>query len=193
MTRSRLRSLVLSVSVVFGALTLAACSAAPTAPQSANVLAAHGLDTLNGRALIERLDAMPVADRPTDLLASVRPDSVIVSDPRGYETAVPLPEGEFYVSVAPYVTRTHGCFSHSLTTCLGELRDAPIRVRATNVADGAVLVDETTRTYDNGFVGLWLPAGTEVDLVVEHDGRTGRATLGTGPDDPTCVTTLALT
>ncbi|MGW6694865.1 CueP family metal-binding protein [Rhodococcus sp. NPDC054953] len=192
MARSRLHPIALFVSVAAGALLLAGCTTTPSAAPAANVLAAHGLDGLDGRELIERLDTLPVAERPNDLLASVRPDAVVVSDPDGFETSVPLPADEFYVSIAPYATRTHDCYFHSLTTCLGELRDEPIRVRVTDPANGAVLVDRTTRTYDNGFIGLWLPKGIDADLLVESGGRSGRTTIGTGADDPTCVTTLAL-
>ncbi len=198
MARSPLRSKALIAAVAaVGALALTACSSTPadspasTSP-STNVLAANGLDDLSGKELIERLDTLPVAERPDELIASVRPDAVLVSENDGPETSVALPDDEFYLSIAPYVNGTHDCYFHSLTTCLGELRDQPIRVTATNVADGAVLADLTSRTYDNGFVGLWLPRGIEANVVVEHEGRTGRTTVGTGPDDPTCITTVAL-
>ncbi len=198
MARSPLRSKALIAAVAaVGALVLTACSSTPadspasTSP-STNVLAANGLDDLSGRELIERLDTLPVAERPVGLAASVRPDAFLVSENDGPETSVALPDDEFYLSIAPYVNGTHDCWFHSLTTCLGELRDQPIRVTATSVADGAVLADLTSRTYDNGFVGLWLPRGIEADVVVEYEGRTGRTTVGTGPDDPTCITTVAL-
>ena len=193
MARSPLRSKsLIAVVATVGALLLTACSSGTATSPDPNVLAAHQLDGLDGRELIERLDTLPVDERPDGLTASVRPDAVLVSDDDGAEATVPLPKDEFYVSVAPYVDRTHDCFFHALTSCLGELRDEPVRVLATNRADGAVLTDRITRTYDNGFVGLWLPRGIEADVVVEYEGRTGRTTVGTGPDDPTCITTVDL-
>ncbi|EME22526.1 CueP family metal-binding protein [Rhodococcus triatomae] len=192
MAPSPLRSKNLfALAVTLGALVLSACSPDPAAPVP-DTLTAHGLQELDGRELIERLDALPVDARPDGLIASVHPDAVLVSEDDGPETAVPLPDDEFYLSIAPYVGSTHDCYFHSLTTCLGELSDQPIRVLATNRTDGAVLSDSTTRTYDNGFVGLWLPRGIEADVVVEYAGRTGRTTVGTGPDDPTCITTVDL-
>jgi hypothetical protein len=192
MAPSPLRSKNLFALVVtVGALVLSSCSPDPSA-SVADTLTAHGLQELDGRELIERLDALPVDARPAGLIASVRPDAVLVSEDDGPEIAVPLPDDEFYLSVAPYVGSTHDCYFHSLTTCLGELRDQPIRVLATNRTDGAVLADSTTRTYDNGFVGLWLPRDIEADVVIEYSGRTGRTTVGTGPDDPTCITTVDL-
>ena len=49
---------------------------------------------------------------------------------------------------------SHGCFYHSLTTCLGELDNEDIQVTITDEATGEVLVDEATTTFDNGFIGF---------------------------------------
>ena len=58
---------------------------------------------------------------------------------------------------------------------------------------GEVLVDEQMATFDNGFVGMWLPRGTTGTIEMEYDGKSGVVDFGTGKDDPTCVTTLKLT
>ena len=167
-------------------------SAEPTGADG--LLAAHGLDGLDDtQQVIERLEAMPVADRPTDLLASVRPDAVILSGDAGEEVSLPLPDGEFYVSIAPYVDETHECFFHSLTTCRGELRNEELQVQVTDRADGATLVDETLSTNDNGFLGLWLPRDIDATISIAHsDDRSIRANFSTSEDDPTCLTTLQL-
>lgn len=189
------------LAAVLGALLLvAAC--APDAPRttdappatggsSAAWLSDHGLDGMSGREVVDHLEAMPVAERPTDLVASIKPDSVELSDVDGNTTSLDLPEDEFYVSVAPYIAQTHDCFFHSLTTCLGELRDQGVSVQVVD-GSGAVLVDQDVRTADNGFVGLWLPRGVEATLTIEHDGRAVAIPVSTGDDDPTCVTTARL-
>ncbi len=110
----------------------------------------------------------------------------------GAQTALEIPGGTSYLSIAPYVDQTHKCFYHSLTTCKGELSGAQVHVTITNRNTGAVLVDETTRTFDNGFVGFWLPTGTPATVRVEHDGRSATGEVSTGPDGPTCLTTLKL-
>lgn len=46
---------------------------ANTAAQ-ADFLAAHDLDGMDGQQIVDHLDRMPVAERPTDLMASVRAD-----------------------------------------------------------------------------------------------------------------------
>lgn len=154
-------------------------------------LADLDLDDAEGTEIVDALDRLPLAERPSDLIASVRPTSLELSV--GEETAsVPLPEDLFYVSVAPYAETTHDCFHHSLTTCLGELGAEEVEVRVVD-EDGAVVLEEERTTFDNGFVGFWLPAGTTGSLTITHGERSGTIPLATGPDDPTCLTTLQLT
>lgn len=58
---------------------------------------------------------------------------------------------------------------------------------------GQTVLDETRTTYDNGFVGLWLPRGLTGTLTIEHDGKTATSPVSTGADDPTCLTSMQLT
>ncbi|MDZ5078864.1 CueP family metal-binding protein [Nesterenkonia sp. HG001] len=202
-TKPRRRTLItVTAAVLLSGLMLTSC--ADSAPESASssssnqvsdseFLAVHDLGGLDAAQVIERLDTMPVADRPTDLLASVQPDALVLTDDQERETQLPMPEDKVYVSVAPYREQTHDCYFHSLTTCIGELGNADVQVMLTD-ADGKVLVNETRETFDNGFVGLWVPRGVEATLTIEHEGQTGTATVTTlNEDDPTCITTLRLT
>ena len=152
----------------------------------------HGLAGLDARQMIERLDATPVAQRSTDLIASVQPDELVLNS--GDRTqSVPMPNEEFYLAVAPYDSRTHECYFHSLTTCLGELRNEQVQVTVTDRATGATVVDDDVTTFDNGFVGIWLPRGLDGEITVEHDGRRATAPISTSnPDDLTCLTSLRL-
>ncbi|MBO1770071.1 CueP family metal-binding protein [Agrococcus sp. TF02-05] len=191
--RSR-RSLTALAAV--GIAVLAGCTAVP-APQDAaassatdDVLADHGLAGLTAVEVIDVLDRVAVSERSTTLIASVRPDALVLEDERG-ETSLPLPDDLAYVSIAPYVEQTHECHFHSLTTCQGELSREPVRVTITD-ASGAVIVDESTQTFDNGFVGYWLPRDLRGSIEIEHAGMMGVATLSTSADAPTCITTLAL-
>lgn len=184
---------------MFATIVLCGCGVvtpgdpAPTSSSqeaSRDLLAAHDLAGLGVRQIIERLDTMPVAKRPADLLASVRPEALVLTDDRQREARLPMPADEVYVSVAPYRDSTHECHFHSLTTCRGELADARVRLRLTS-DDGTVVLDQTRRTYANGFVGIWVPRGTEGVLTVEHEGRRGAGRISTlDADDPTCVTTV---
>lgn len=169
--------------------TTAANGAAATQDQ---FLADHGLADMDASQIIDHLDALPVAERPTDLIASVRTDELLLSDDR-QEITLDLPENQTYVSIAPYATQTHDCFYHSLTTCLGELGNEPVHVTITDEASGEVLVDEQATTFDNGFVGFWLPDETTGTIEITHQDRTGTTAFSTNDDGATCVTDLRLT
>lgn len=156
-------------------------------------LAEHGLDGLDATQIIESLDTMPVADRPDNLIASVQPDALVLTDDQKQEIRLPMPVDEVYVSVAPYQDQTHDCYFHSLTTCLGELGNTVVQITLTDEVTGEVLIDESRQTFDNGFMGFWVPRGIDATLTVEHDGQTGAAAISTvNTDDPTCITTLQL-
>ena len=163
------------------------------AESGAELLAEHGLDGLDPEEIVDHLDLLPLDERPTDLVASVRPDALVLADgPEGEEVALDLPEDRFYLSMAPYVDHTHDCFFHNLTSCVGELRGEEVAVTITDDADGTVLVEEAGTTFDNGFVGYWLPSGIDATVTVEHEGLSGTTRVSTGEDDPTCLTTLEL-
>jgi len=179
-------------------LALAGCASSSTEatspePAAESILAAYDLDGLDGRAIVDRLDRLPVADRPTTLRASVRPGELLLSEAGSDDqTVVDLPDDLFYLAVAPYIERTHDCYYHSLTTCRGELAGQDMRVMITERATNQVLVDTTTTTFDNGFVGFWLPSGIDATITVAYEGYTASGDISTGPDDPTCLTTLRL-
>lgn len=186
--------------IVAAALTLAlaGCSAAePSRPASTagaadgEFLAAHDLGGMDAPEIIDHLDRLGGADRPTDLMASVRPDELVLSDDQR-ELTLPMPEDRFYLSVAPYVDQTHECFYHSLTTCQGELTGEDVQVRIVDDATGEVLVDEHTTTFDNGFVGFWLPRHLDGTIEVSYGELSGQADVATTEEGATCMTTLQL-
>ena len=180
------------------ALALTGCSAADPEPTADGTesqdtfLTTHGLAAMDAVEIIDHLDRQKVTERPTDLIASVRNDELLLSSD-DQEVVVDLPDNQTYVSIAPYLTSTHDCFYHSLTTCQGELDNEDIQVTITDEATGEVLVDEATTTFDNGFIGFWLPADATGLIEVSYQGRTGTTEFSTTDDGATCVTDLRLT
>lgn len=166
-------------------------SAESSAPQAAPLLAEYDLQGMDAVEIIDHLDRLGGQDRPGDLMASVRPDELQLTAGE-QAVSLPIPEDRFYLSVAPYVDQTHDCFYHSLTTCRGELGDEDVEVKVVDTATGEVLVEQTRRTFANGFVGFWLPRDIEGTLEVVYDGKVGRTEISTGKDAPTCLTTLRL-
>jgi hypothetical protein len=171
-------------------LLLAGCASSTAPAADEDILTRYGLAGQDVVEIVDHLDRLGGDDRPADLMASVRPGELLLSDDEG-ELALDLPEDRFYLSVAPYVSDTHECFNHSLTTCTGELAGEPVEVSVVD-ASGQVLVDEQTTTFDNGFLGLWLPRDVAGTLRVTHDGLSAETAISTGEDDPTCLTTLQL-
>lgn len=167
----------------------AASAPAASAPAAqGDVLASLGLAGLSGRQVVEKLDQDP-SQRPLQMKASVRPDHVVIGNGQA-ETTLPITgDKPFYLSIAPYASQTHECYFHSLATCRGEMANRPVHVRITDSA-GAVLVDEATTTYANGFVGFWLPRDISGTVTVTADGKAGTVPFATGPEDATCLTTL---
>jgi hypothetical protein len=191
------KPLVLAAAAV---LALAGCASSPTLADPAEpptaespILATYDLAGLDGREIVDQLERTPVDARQSNLTASVRPGELLLSEVGSDEvTVVDLPDAEFYLSVAPYLEQTHDCYFHSLTTCRGELAGQELRVTITDRDTGEVLVDEVTETFDNGFVGFWLPSGIDATIRVEYDGYSASEDISTGPDDPTCLTTVQL-
>ncbi|MFZ4842918.1 CueP family metal-binding protein [Mycetocola saprophilus] len=197
---SHITKVALSATPLLLALTLglAGCTtdaAAPSSPTSAgdvhSALAAHGLEGLDARGVIDKLEATSLDQRPRDLMASIRPATLILTEQSGQVTELPMPADEFYLSVAPYQNSSHDCFFHSLTTCLGELRDAEVTVVVTG-STGEKILDQKLSTNNNGFVGIWLPRNIEGTLTITQDGKSATTEIATGDEDPTCLTTMKL-
>lgn len=166
----------------------------PTIPSSATaILGDFGYAGVDVESLVDRLDATPISDRPAGLMASVRPGELQLTGRGGRTASVPMPTGRFYLSIAPYVAGTHDCHFHSLTTCRGELSGARIDVTVRDDATGAVIAEGPRTTFDNGFVGLWLPRGIDATVTVGYQGKKAAASISTrGDDAATCLTTMRL-
>lgn len=156
-------------------------------------LAELGIDTASARSIVDGLEALPLAERPADLMASVQPTQLVLQPGTSGELAVPFAEDDFYLSVAPFREQTHACSFHSLTTCVGEMQDESVSVSVVDAVTGEVVVDSEMRTEANGFLGLWLPAGRAFELTIEADGQTAQSTVDTGDKGLTCLTTMQLT
>lgn len=129
------------------------------------------------------------ANKATDEKASITSTQLIVTDANNNKVTYELPEDEFFVSIAPYITETHPCTDHSLTGCQGELVQKEINVFIEN-EKGEVVVDETMTTLENGFIDLWLPRNEVFIVELSYDGKSVTGDLTTFDEDGTCITTL---
>lgn len=177
---------------LLGALTLTGCSPATQSNEAVTGVSSQSSTYagLGAVAAIDRLEQLPVAQRPQGLVASVRANELVLTE-HGASTSLPIPAEKFYLSVAPFKTYSHECFFHSLTTCKGELSSVPVSVKVSD-ASGKVLFEKMTVTADNGFVGLWLPRNIKGTLSITSNDALGGVPISTENDAPTCLTTLQL-
>lgn len=171
-------------------LTLAACSSGPETADN-EFFHVNDLDGMSTTQVIDHLDQLPLDQRPEDYMASVQADEVVFSDGSS-EYALEIPDDEFYVSIAPYASQTHECYYHSLTTCQGELSQETFQVNVTDDS-GDVVLNEERVSYENGFIGLWLPRDISGTITIEDDGgQVGSTPFSTDDEGATCITTLQL-
>ncbi len=99
---------------------------------------------------------------------------------------------QFYVSIAPYFNQTHEWSIHFLAGCKGELDNKKFDVTITS-ADGKVIYEGDKKTYNNGFMGFWLPKDQVYSIIIEADGKQADGKIETYKDSKTCITTFKLT
>lgn len=122
--------------------------------------------------------------------ASITSDELVV-DNKGNKTVYPLPEDEFFVSIAPYIEKTHPCGNHNLTGCQGELKDKKFDVVIQD-EDGNMVVNQTMTSLSNGFMDFWLPRNKTYQVKITYDGKTAESKISTFKGDNTCITTMQL-
>jgi len=126
-----------------------------------------------------------------DESASITSTALIVTDSEENEEIYPLPQDEFFVSIAPYIDETHPCTNHSLTGCQGELVEKEFDIFIEDT-EGNVVIEDTLKTEENGFIDLWLPRDKTYKIEINHDGKKVESEFSTFEDDGTCITTLQL-
>lgn len=126
-----------------------------------------------------------------DVSASITSNELIVTDSENNKTTYDLPKDEFFVSIAPFVNRTHPCTNHSLTGCQGELvgKDFDVFIQD---EDGNVVVDETMTSLENGFIDFWLPRDKKFQVKIEYNGKVAKSEISTFDGDNTCITSMQL-
>ena len=192
----RKRTLRSAGALLVAGLVFTACadgsdqSSAAMESSQQQLIAAHGLENMDAVEVIDHLDRVPLAERSTELMAAVLPDRLVLSS-ETEEFALELPEDSFYLSIAPFVNYTHECYYHSLTTCVGELSEEDVHVTIIDDS-GEVLVDEQRTTFDNGFVGVWVPTGTSGTIEIDYADMTGSTEFATDAEAATCITDLQL-
>jgi hypothetical protein len=126
-----------------------------------------------------------------DVTTFVTPDAVQFKFKDGESVSVPLPDDQMVVSIAPYIQNTHGCSTHYMSKCDGELKNTAVKVKAVT-AGGKVLINKTIKTPPTGFFDLWLPRDQEINISVSAMGKKAEGKISTYRNSKTCDTTLKL-
>ena len=123
--------------------------------------------------------------------ASITSSELIITDENEEVTTYDLPEGEFFVSIAPFINETHPCDIHSLTGCQGELVEEEFNVLIED-SEGNVILDEKKKTEANGFIDLWLPRDDKYNVIITQGDKETVSEISTFDGDNTCITTMQL-
>lgn len=144
-----------------------------------------GLQNLSIKDRINKLDS--ILDEPANFNATITPEILTLTlDDQSFEYA--LPEDEFYVSFAPYVTSVHPCQIHNLVGCRGELLNETFNILIVD-QNGKQLINQEMKSMDSGFIGLWLPRNIEATLTITYQDLSVTHVLSTNLDSDTCITT----
>jgi hypothetical protein len=157
----------------------------PVNQSEAAFLEKYGLSGLSVDEIVHKLDS--TTSDPSGLRASITSDFLVLMDDSN-EIRLALPKDKFYLSFAPYMTQSHPCGTHSLSSCQGELVNQEIHAVITD-SEGKEIVNSDLTTMANGFVGVWLPRNIDGTVTVRYNGLVAQAPISTFPGSNTCLTT----
>ncbi|WP_040948997.1 CueP family metal-binding protein [Gorillibacterium massiliense] len=123
--------------------------------------------------------------------ASITSNQLIVTRSGSRSVTYELPTNEFFLSIAPYVEKTHPCATHNLVSCRGEMVNEEFKVFIEDI-EGNVLIDRSMKSQENGFIDLWLPRDKKYNVTVEQNGKIAKSEISTFDNDDTCITTMHL-
>ncbi|WP_075982927.1 CueP family metal-binding protein [Bacillus massilinigeriensis] len=144
-------------------------------------------ETQNIKELVQDYSTGKIKDES----ASITSQKLIVTKNDDSKLTYDLPEDEFFVSIAPYIKKTHPCSDHSLTGCQGELVDEEFDVYIEDT-ESNVIMDKKVTTQSNGFIDLWLPRDKKYHITIAQDGKKAESEFSTFESDGTCITTIQL-
>lgn len=157
-------------------------------PSERTLLARYNLQDLSVQEKIDYLEAS--VEDSNKVSASVTPSSLVLTL-EGRQFVYPLPDNQFYLSIAPYINQTHPCGTHSLVSCRGELVNTTFDVRIESSELGVIIEDQIT-SHSNGFFGVWLPKNEQLSITITYLGMRASTVLSTSDENNTCLTTMRL-
>lgn len=157
----------------------------PLYQSEAAFLEKYGFSGLTVQEIVQKLDS--TTSDPSGLKASITSDFLVLMD-ESDEVRLALPKDKFYLSFAPYVTQSHPCGTHSLSSCQSELVNKEIHALITD-SEGNEIVNSDLTTMANGFVSVWLPRNIDGTVTVSYNGLVAQSPIKTFAGSDTCLTT----
>ena len=153
-------------------------------------LAKYDLDGLTVKEIVALLENE--LNEPANFSAAITGTKLFLGDSQ-QQVELELPNGQFYLSFAPYVNQTHPCANHNLVTCRGELKNKSFEVKIVDSQTNTVIIERTIISSSNGFAGIWLPENKRFLITVSYENLTATEEISTFTSSNTCLTTLKLT
>jgi hypothetical protein len=122
----------------------------------------------------------------------VTPLELIVNFPDNKLIKKLLPVDSLYIAVAPYITNTHTCATHYISSCDAELKSKSFNVVAKDSSSGVIYFDKTLESLNNGFIELWLPRNKTIHLHIVYNNLNTDGYITTTDNSNTCITTMQL-
>lgn len=116
---------------------------------------------------------------------------VVFEFPNGKKVTKTLPDSLIYIAVAPYINTTHTCEIHYPSSCQGELTEKTLQL-TTKDGTGNLLFEGEITTLKNGFFELWLPRGSNIQLIIKYGRLLGTEAIPIVDVGRTCITTIKL-
>ncbi|GAA5189915.1 CueP family metal-binding protein [Ferrimonas gelatinilytica] len=172
------------------AMALAACSQADAGTEQAKAFSQldHEQAVLQGHQWYKNEEGIVVR---------VLPNKVTATFANGEEADVAIPEDQFFLSIAPWMTYTHPCGNHVPTGCTGELIGEEMHMSAVDVETGEEILNQMVTTQHDGFIDFWVPRNRKLEFTFHHGDANGvwreaKEVLTTDDDSRTCITTMQL-
>lgn len=153
--------------------------------KSKSILEVYGLENQSVEEVVQLLESGAID--ATGLTAFINSEELNLQTKKDSIT-LKLPESMFYLSFAPYITSSHVCQTHYLTSCQGEMKNQAFSVKVV-LEDGTVYLEKELVSENNGFVGLWLPKDIKGVLHINFEDMHVSSSISTYEEDPTCLTT----
>jgi hypothetical protein len=180
------KKLLISSFIMLGASTLV---------QAQEPMDAQHFEQLNYKEAV--LTANSLYRNDQGIVVKVLPNKITASFANGSSASVAIPQDQFFLSIAPFLSQTHPCTNHVPTGCTGELVGEKMHMSAIDVATGEEILNQMVTTQPDGFIDFWVPRDRKLAFTFHHGDKNGvyreaKEVISTDENSRTCITSMKL-